>query len=55
MRVIALSAIILAGCGASAEIRTRCATEVSHCIANERAIVDRQGGRCHGAVEQTRR
>ena len=43
MRVIALTAIILAGCGASAEIRTRYATEVSHCIANERAIIDRQG------------
>ncbi len=43
MRVIALTAIILAGCGASAEIRTRYATEVSRCIANERAIIDRQG------------
>jgi hypothetical protein len=43
VKTIALTAIILAGCGASAEIRTRYATEVSRCIANERAIVDRQG------------
>ena len=38
-----LSALTTVGCGASAELRTRYATEVSRCIANERAIIDRQG------------
>jgi len=32
------------GCGgASAELRTAYATEMARCVANERAIVDRQG------------
>lgn len=43
MRAIALSAIILVGCGASAQLRSAYATETARCIANERAIVDRQG------------
>jgi hypothetical protein len=38
-----LFSVLLPGCGASAELRTRYATEVARCIANERAIVDRQG------------
>ena len=43
MKNILILSALAAGCGASAEIRTRYATEVSRCIANERAIVDRQG------------
>ena len=43
MRTLLILSALAAGCGASAEIRTRYATEVSRCIANERAIVDRQG------------
>ena len=39
----ALILILLTGCGASAELRARYATEVARCTANERAIVDRQG------------
>ena len=35
--------VALTGCGASAELRARYATEVARCTANERAIVDRQG------------
>ena len=42
MKILILSALI-AGCGASAELRTRYATEMARCIANERAIIDRQG------------
>lgn len=61
-----LFSVLLPGCGASAELRTRYATEVARCIANERAIVDRQGtsyeqdledldaerARCNAALEQ---
>ena len=50
----------------SADVRHRYATEVAHCIANERAIIDRQGtsyeqdrddldverARCNAALEQ---
>ena len=43
MKNILILSALIAGCGASAEIRTRYATEVSRCIANERAIIDRQG------------
>lgn len=43
MRTFLILSALAAGCGASAEIRTRYATEVARCIANERAIVDRQG------------
>lgn len=39
----ALILILLTGCGASAELRARYATEVARCTANERAIVDRVG------------
>lgn len=42
MRAI-LPLVLVLGCGASAELRARYATEVSRCTANERAIVDRQG------------
>jgi len=58
--------VLLPGCGASAELRTRYATEVARCVANERAIVDRQGtsyeqdrddldverARCNAALDQ---
>lgn len=54
------------GCVASAEIRTRYATEVARCITNERSIIDRQGtsyeqdrddldverARCNAALQQ---
>ena len=57
---------LIAGCGASAELRTRYATETARCIANERAIIDRQGtsyeqdredldverARCNAALQQ---
>lgn len=33
----------LSGCGASDAVRARYSVEVAHCIANERAIVDRVG------------
>jgi hypothetical protein len=62
-----LSALIV-GCGAtvSADVRHRYATETARCIANERAIIDRQGtsyeqdrddldverARCNAALEQ---
>ena len=42
MRAI-LPLVLVLGCGASAELRARYATEVARCTANERAIVDRQG------------
>ena len=61
-----LFSVLLPGCGASAELRTRYATEVARCIANERAIIDRQGtsyeqdredldverARCNAALQQ---
>lgn len=42
MRAI-LPLVLVLGCGASAELRARYATEVARCMSNERAIVDRQG------------
>jgi len=41
--VLGTSLLFGASCGASAELRTRYATEVARCTANERAIVDREG------------
>jgi hypothetical protein len=42
--LMALSLASLTGCGGvSAEVRTAYAVEVARCVANERAIVDRQG------------
>jgi hypothetical protein len=43
MKTILILSALTVGCGASAEIRTRYATEMARCIANERAIIDRQG------------
>jgi len=40
---ILLVSVLTMGCGASAELRARYATEVARCTANERAIVDRPG------------
>ena len=42
MKYAVLSMALVVGCGASAELRARYATEVARCTANERAIVDRQ-------------
>lgn len=66
MRTLLILSALAAGCGASAEIRTRYATEVARCITNERSIIDRQGtsyeqdredldaerARCNAALEQ---
>lgn len=41
--VVALPAWISACGGATAEVRTAYSVEVARCVANERAIVDRQG------------
>ncbi len=41
--LVAAVALVLASCGASAELRARYATEVARCTANERAIVEREG------------
>lgn len=39
----ALGLLLLASCGPSERLRVAYATEVALCIANERAIVDREG------------
>lgn len=41
--VVMVVGLLLASCGASAELRASYSLEVTRCIANERAIVDRQG------------
>lgn len=43
MKTLLILSALVAGCGASAELRARYATETTRCIANERAIIDRQG------------
>jgi hypothetical protein len=41
--VVALAAWLASGCGASTAVRMAYSQEVARCIANERAIVDREG------------
>jgi hypothetical protein len=43
MFAVPAAASNMAGCGASAEVRSAYSIETMRCIANERAIVDRQG------------
>jgi hypothetical protein len=43
VRALALAALLVSGCGASAAVRARYSVEVAQCIANERAIIDRHG------------
>lgn len=40
---LALGLMLLASCGASERVRVAYASEVALCIANERAIIDREG------------
>lgn len=42
-RIALLAALLTACSGPTAAVRTAYSVEVAHCIANERAIVDRQG------------
>lgn len=40
---LALGFMLLASCGANERVRVAYASEVALCIANERAIIDREG------------
>lgn len=40
---LAFGLMLLASCGASERVRVAYASEVALCIANERAIIDREG------------